>query len=149
MSRHLEPYQGNPFIEIGRLISEETYRRDRKEIMIQTPESSGGMIFDLLRREGEDIVVAEVKKSSRFEKSATMQLAYYLMRLKMFGIEAKGLLLFPKEKRKIEITLTEELERELLHAQSEIKRIISLQKIPEVKQIKYCSKCGYQEFCWA
>ncbi|MEM3986954.1 MAG: Dna2/Cas4 domain-containing protein, partial [Candidatus Methanomethylicia archaeon] len=27
MSRHLEPSQSNPFIEIGRLISESTYAR--------------------------------------------------------------------------------------------------------------------------
>ncbi|GAQ95515.1 CRISPR-associated exonuclease Cas4 [Thermodesulfovibrio aggregans] len=149
MSRHLEPYQGNPFIEIGRLISEEAYKRDRKEIMLQTPEQTGGMVIDLIKTEGEDIVVGEIKKSSRFEKSAMMQLAYYLMRLKNLGIHAKGLLLFPKEKKKIEIALTEELENELIEAQNEIKRIIALPIPPQPKMIRYCKKCGYQELCWS
>ncbi|GAB5047036.1 CRISPR-associated protein Cas4 [Thermodesulfovibrio sp. TK110] len=149
MSRQLEPYQANPFIEIGRLLSEEAYKRERKEIMLQTPEQAGGMVIDLLKAEGEDVVVGEIKKSSRFEKSARMQLAYYLMRLKKLGIHAKGILLFPKEKKKIEVTLTEKLEHELIEAQKEIKRIIALPMPPEAKMIKFCKKCGYQEFCWS
>lgn len=149
MSRHLEPYQGNPFIEIGRLVSKESYRRDRKEIMLQTPEQSGGMVIDILKTEGEDIVVGEIKKSSSFEKSAMMQLAYYLLRLKKLGIHAKGVLLFPKEKRKIEIKLTEQLEEELIQAQRHIKLILEQPMPPEPKLIKYCKKCGYQELCWA
>lgn len=149
MSRHLEPYQGNPFIEIGRLISEETYSRNRKEISIQTPEQSGGMVIDLVKTEGAEVVVAEVKKSSRFEKSARMQLAYYLMRLKMLGIEARGELLFPKERKKVIVELTEDIKEELKKAIDEIKRIIEQDRAPEPKLIKFCKKCGYQELCWA
>jgi CRISPR-associated exonuclease Cas4 len=70
MSRQLTPWQDNPFIEIGRLISEESYKRDKKEIHIEN------IVIDLLKTD---------KKSSRFEKSAKMQLAYYLLRLKQLG----------------------------------------------------------------
>lgn len=149
MSRHLEPYQGNPFIEIGRLISEETYSRNRKEISIQTPEQTGGMVIDLVKTEDEEVIVAEVKKSSRFEKSAQMQLAYYLMRLKMLGIEARGELLFPKERKKLNVELTEDIKEELKIAIDEIKKIIEQDRAPEPKLIKFCKKCGYQELCWA
>lgn len=149
MSRCLEPYQSNPFIEIGKLLSKEAYSKERKEIMLQTPELSGGMVIDLLKKEGEDVVVGEVKKSSRFEKSAKMQLAYYLWRLKILGIQARGELLFPKERKRITITLTDDLEQELARAQRNIKQIIALEKPPELKKIKYCKKCGYQELCWA
>lgn len=148
MSRHLEPYQENPFIEIGRLINKEAYSRQRKEIEIQTPEQSGGMIIDLVKNEGDDVVVAEVKKSSRYENSARMQLAYYLMRLKMLGIKAKGELLFPKEKKRETIELTEEIELELIKAVDEIKRIIRQERAPEPRLINFCKKCGYQELCW-
>ncbi|MCS7163561.1 MAG: CRISPR-associated protein Cas4, partial [Thermodesulfovibrio sp.] len=120
MSRHLEPYQGNPFIEIGRLLSQEAYKRDRKEIMIQTPEQQGGMVIDLIKTEDEEILIGEVKKSSSYEKSARMQLAYYLFRLKLLGIEAKGQLLFPKEKRRVDVYLTDEIEKELIEAQQKI-----------------------------
>jgi len=143
MSRQLIPWQENPFIEIGKLISEESYKRERKEVHIEN------MVIDLLKTEEENVVIGEVKKSSRFEKSAKMQLAYYLWRLKQLGIYATGLLLFPKEKKKISVELTEEIEDELIYAQKQIKTIIQMETPPPLKKIKFCSKCGYQEFCWS
>ncbi len=143
MSRNLEPWQENPFIEIGRLISEEAYDRERKEIRLEN------IVIDLLKTNEGDIVIGEVKKSSRFERSAKMQLAYYLLRLKEFGISASGQLLFPKEKKKIIITLTPELENELFQAIQQIKSIIQMELPPPPEKIKFCPKCGYQEFCWS
>jgi len=143
MSRQLTPWQENPFIEIGRLISEESYKRERKEIHLEN------IVMDLLKTEGENVVIGEVKKSSRFEKSARMQLAYYLWRLKQLGISATGQLLFPKEKKKLPVALTKEIEEELSKAQKQIKLIISLEMPPPVRKIKFCSKCGYCEFCWS
>jgi len=143
MSRNLNPDQDNSFIEIGRLISEESYKRERKEIRLEN------IVIDILKKEGEDLIIGEVKKSSKFEKSARMQLAYYLWRLKQLGIEAKGELLFPKEKKRISVTLTKEIEEELEKAQREIKSIIQREIPPPTKKIKFCLKCGYREFCWA
>jgi len=143
MSRQLIPWQENPFIEIGKLISEESYKRERKEVHIEN------MVIDLLKTEEENVVIGEVKKSSRFEKSAKMQLAYYLWRLKQLGIYATGLLLFPREKKKISVELTKEIEDELIYAQKQIKTIIQMEMPPPLKKIKFCSKCGYQEFCWS
>jgi len=143
MARQLTPWQENPFIEIGRLISEESYRRERKEIRLEN------MVIDLLKTEGENIVIGEVKKSSRFEKSARMQLAYYLLRLKQLGIYATGQLMFPKEKKKITVTLTEEIEGELAYAEKQIKSIIQMETPPSLQKIKFCPKCGYREFCWS
>jgi len=143
MSRQLTPWQDNPFIEIGRLISEESYKREKKEIHIEN------MVIDLLKIDEENIVICEIKKSSRFEKSAKMQLAYYLLRLKQLGISATGQLLFPKERKKLTVILTKEIEDELISAQKEIKSIIQMEMPPPAKKIKYCSKCGYREFCWS
>ncbi|MDF2953871.1 MAG: CRISPR/Cas system-associated exonuclease Cas4 [Thermodesulfobacterium sp.] len=143
MSRQLTPWQDNPFIEIGRLISEESYKREKKEIHIEN------MVIDLLKIDEENIVICEIKKSSRFEKSAKMQLAYYLLRLKQLGISATGQLLFPKERKKLTVTLTKEIEDELISAQREIKSIIQMEMPPPAKKTKYCSKCGYREFCWS
>ncbi|MDP3013160.1 MAG: Dna2/Cas4 domain-containing protein [Candidatus Subteraquimicrobiales bacterium] len=49
-----------------------------------------------------------------------MQLAFYLYRLKQAGIEAKGELLIPKEKKKIPVTLNSNTEKELEEAMEEI-----------------------------
>lgn len=143
MSRHLEPDKENPFIEIGRLISEESYKRERKEIHLEN------MVIDLLKTEGEEVIIGEVKKSSKYEKAARMQLAYYLLRLKRVGILAKGQLLFPKEKKKLNVELTPEIEDELRAAEDNIKELISMGTPPLPKKLIYCKSCGYQEFCWA
>jgi len=143
MARQLEPAQENPFIELGRLLSEETYKRDRKEIRLEN------IVIDIIRRDSDELIVGEVKKSSRYKRSATMQLAYYLKRLKSLGIEAKGELLFPKEKKRINISLTPELESELKEAEEDIQKIISLDSPPVAQKIKFCKNCGYNEFCWA
>jgi len=61
-----------------------------------------------LKRDGKKVIVGEVKKSSRFEHSATMQLAFYLYRLKQQGVEAEGELLIPKDRKRISVMLDEE-----------------------------------------
>jgi len=113
MARELNPDEDNYFLEIGRFLSEETYRREKKEIEI------GNIKIDLLKKDDKKIVIGEVKKSSKFESSAKMQLAFYLYRLKQNGIEAKG------------------------------GKIISSETPPEPKKIRFCTKCAYREFCWA
>lgn len=143
MGRHLNPSQENPFIEIGRLISQESYERERKEVRVEN------IVLDILKSADGEVVVGEVKKSSRYEQSARMQLCYYLMRLKSLGISAKGMLLFPKEKKRIEVQLTTEIEDELKRAIEEIERILKLEIPPQARKIRFCSKCGYNEFCWA
>jgi CRISPR-associated exonuclease Cas4 len=143
MARHIEPWQDNSFIEIGRLISEQSYKRDKKEIHMEN------IVIDLLKTEEGDVIIGEVKKSSTFEESAKMQLAFYLMKLKELGINAKGELLFPKEKKKIKVVLTTEIEQELIKAKNEIIKIINMEKPPVAIKNKFCLKCGYREFCWS
>lgn len=143
MARGIEPSQENPFIEIGRLISDESYRKERKEIHLQN------MVIDLIRRGDKEIIIGEVKKSSRFEKSARMQLAFYLYRLKVMGVDARGELLFPKEKKRIRVILNSELEEEIKDTVDRIQDIISMERPPHLKKTRFCSKCGYNELCWA
>lgn len=90
-----------------------------------------------------------MKKSSRYARSAKMQLAFYLWELKQRGIVARGELLFPKEKKKEEVILTDSLEEELFCALKQIERILGLDKPPQVKKIALCRNCAYKELCWA
>lgn len=143
MARQIGPDQIHPFIEIGRLISKESYYRERKEIHLEN------MIIDLLKEKDKEIVIGEVKKSSKYEKAAKMQLAYYLLRLREFGICARGELLFPKEKKKIRVELTREVEEELNEVETKIKQIILMNFPPPPVKIRFCKNCGYREFCWA
>lgn len=143
MAHQLEPDEDNPLIELGRFISESTYKRDKKQIHLE------GITIDLAKLDDEKIVVGEVKKSSKFRDSAKMQLCYYLYVLQDYGIEAEGELLFPKEKRREKVTLTDETVREIECTIEEIKRIATQELPPKAVKIGYCTNCGYREFCWS
>jgi CRISPR-associated exonuclease Cas4 len=41
------------------------------------------------------------------------------------------------------------MEAELENAKREIKSIIQMEAPPPPKRTRFCSKCGYREFCWA
>jgi len=143
MSRNIIPDQENKFIELGRFINESSYRRNRKQIHLEN------IVIDLTKLNDQKLIVGEIKKSSKAEKAATMQLCFYLYTLREHGIEAEGELLFPKEKKKEKVVLDEETTKELESAMDEIKKITSQDiPLPAVK-IKYCRNCAYREFCWS
>jgi len=129
-------------VSLGRLIHETAYPREKKEF------TAPGVKIDILREREGELIVGEVKKSSKSIKSATMQLTYYLWRLKQDGIEAKGELLVPEERKKISVELTEKAERELQEAFREIYQIISQESPPLPVKIPFCRNCAYREFCW-
>lgn len=143
MAHKLAPDQENKFIELGRTIDENSYERDKKKIMIENIE------LDLIRADNGDIVIGEVKKSSKALESARLQLGYYLYRLKQKGVYAKGVLLFPKEKKKEEILLSEDMEKEIVRVLNDIYQIMQELKPGPPIRIKQCKSCAYLEFCWA
>lgn len=143
MAHQLEPDEDNPLIELGRFISETTYKRDKKQIHLEN------VIIDLTRLDDEKIVIGEIKKSSRAKEAAKMQLCYYLYVLRGYGIEAEGELLFPKEKKREKVTLTDETVKEIDGVIEEIKKIALQELPPKAVKIGYCTNCGYREFCWS
>jgi CRISPR-associated exonuclease Cas4 len=143
IARHVTPEQDHGYLDLGRFLQEKSYSRDRKEVKV------GHLKFDLMRRKDGQLIIGEVKKSSRYEQSAKMQLALYLYELRELGIEAKGELLFPEEKKRINVVLTPELIQEVKKAKKEILKIIYLDKPPKPVRGRYCRKCAYRDFCWA
>jgi CRISPR-associated exonuclease Cas4 len=138
----LEAAQDHPFLEIGRFITQESYTRSKKEVVFEN------LKIDLVKKENNDVVVAEIKKSSKAKKSAQLQLAYYLYRLKEIGLIAQGELLFPKEKKREKVLLTKELESTLQAVLLDIEEISKREKPPDLKKITYCRNCAYRDFCW-
>lgn len=143
LAHGIEPDQEDENIRIGRLIGETSYEREKKEIDIATGK------FDVMRREGENLVVGEIKKSSRFVDSAGKQLLFYLFQLKEMGIEARGELLVPEERKKFSFNLDEESEKEIKKAIKEIEKIVFTPLPPPGVKNKYCVKCAYADFCWS
>jgi len=130
-------------LDYGRFISENRYQRDKKEISI------GHIVVDRLRTENGQLIVGEVKKSSRFIKSAKMQLLFYLDNLRKMGIEAKGELLFPEERKKEVVEWNEEEIGELKLARKDIRKIAKFPVPPKPEKIPFCRRCAYKEYCWA
>jgi CRISPR-associated exonuclease Cas4 len=143
MAHQIIPDQEHQYIEIGRLIDEESYSREKKKINFEN------IVLDLIKSDEGDIIVGEVKKSSRAEDSARMQLAFYLLKLKNSGINARGILMFPGERRRVAIELNPEIEKELQKMILDIQGIVLKDLPPPFKKIGYCKNCGYKEFCFS
>lgn len=143
ISHQINADQDNDNVSLGRFIGENTYLREKKEVSI------GGNKIDVFHMDDGEMVIGEIKKSSKFKESARMQLAFYLSELKKRGINARGELRFPKEKVREEVILDDQTELELDKVRREILSIIYLDKPPQPHKIKYCKNCAYAEFCWS
>lgn len=142
-SRKICPDEDNIYLALGRLIDQQSYGREKKEIRL------GHLCLDLVRRDNRQLVVGEVKKSSRAQEAARLQLAFYLHELADMGIEAEGELLFPEERRRERIILDETLSRQIIRIKTEINSLINKEHPPPPQKIRQCAKCAYAELCWA
>lgn len=145
MSRQLTADQHNEFLEIGRLIDNTTFEKEKKKIYI--PDLNA--MVDVIFKQDGIFFIGEIKKSSNTLKSGISQLKYYLYLLKKKGIDQKGVIKIPQEKKSVIIELTnndiEEIEKKL----KLIKTTLNADKPPEIKKIPFCKKCAHYEFCWS
>jgi CRISPR-associated exonuclease Cas4 len=143
MSHQLTPDQEDTNVAIGRLIDRNSYGREKKQLAV------GSSKMDIFSIVDGQLVIGEVKKSSRYRDSARMQLAFYLKELSDRGIEAIGELRFPEEKRRETVELNTELLDELEEVERDILRIVYMDNPPAPTKIKWCRNCAYAEFCWS
>ncbi len=143
MMRNIVPDQHDENIDLGRFMHEFYYKRDKKEIAF------GNVKFDILFQSKNEIVIGENKKSSKYEEASKWQLLYYLKVLKKAGINAKGQLVYPSERKRVNLELTKEVEDELNNIIDEIEKLSKMKKPPKVKKISFCKNCGYREFCFS
>lgn len=143
MAHNIVSDQDDPNIDIGRFMHENSYKRKKKEISI------GGVKVDVLDKKDGYLMIGEIKKSSKFIESSKMQLAYYLLELKRNGLEGRGVLMFPQERKRETIELTDELIEELEGAEKDIIEICNRPYPPKPNKINMCKNCAYAEFCWS
>nr|WP_244406332.1 CRISPR-associated protein Cas4 [Thermovirga lienii] len=143
MARGIEPERTNDALMIGKLLSERTYERERHNVKF------GDNSFDIVRKEEGVVVVGEIKKSSRFEHAAKMQLLHYLYVLQKDGVEAEGELLFPKERKKERVKLESKTIKLLEQIYEDIHKLAEAANPPVLKRNRYCSGCAYRYWCWS
>lgn len=140
-SRGLSMEHNSDTVYMGKLIGEDSYNRQKKEITID-----GVITIDFI---GSDGIVHEVKKSNKVEKAHEFQLLYYLYYLKLKGItNVRGELNYPKLRETKKVYLTEENERNLNDVLSHVGQILHQTEIPPRLKVTFCKKCSYYELCW-
>jgi CRISPR-associated exonuclease Cas4 len=140
-SHGLNMEQTSDTVYLGKLVGEESYEREKKEIQIDNL-----ITIDFI---GNDRVIHEVKKSNKMEQAHEFQLLYYLYYLKQKGIEdVTGKINYPQLRRTADINLTLENEQKLNEVFVAMEKIISRQQLPERMKISFCKKCSYYELCW-
>jgi CRISPR-associated exonuclease Cas4 len=143
-SHHISMERESELVKLGKLLHEESYTREKKELIIDDL-----IAADFVKRKGY-LEVHEVKKTMTMEEAHRFQLLYYLFYLKNEkGIEKiRGFIDYPALKKRTEVSLSAEDEEELRRVIHEIDRIIrGPPPAPQRKPI--CRSCAYFELCWA
>ena len=125
---------------LGAILHEISYKKDKpKELLIDNLIS-----IDIL----DSFNIREVKYSDKMEKADRMQILYYLYYLKKLGIKKKGIINYPKQRKREFIELKPENEKEIEKTLIEIDKVLKQEKPPPVIDEPYCKKCAYFEFCY-
>jgi len=140
-AHHIEMEHESDLVLLGRLVHEESYARDAKEMLLD-----GRIRLDRITRDG---VVHEVKKSNKVEQAHLWQLKYYLYLLKRRGIDGiRGRLDYPRLRRTVKVELTPEDETAIEEKIRAIHALVARPAPPKMKRRRICRSCSYQELCW-
>src|SRR5690606_10671976 len=95
-------------------------------------------------------VIHEVKKSNKMENAHIAQVKYYIHKLEQHRVEGvKGIIEYPRLKRKQEVEFTEEDRRAIPRWEKEIEEILSRDQCPERIRAGICRQCSYFDFCYS
>ena len=127
-------------VDLGRVV-DEFYSKSLKRSHVHID----NVELDVVKPEKDVLYVYEIKKSSGMEYAHKIQLMYYLYVLEQKGVNATGILWYPKERKKVLVKLDKsEIESWIIRACQSI-----LQETPpEVTKRPICSRCSYYEYCW-
>lgn len=143
MSRRLEPDQSDENIRIGRMIHENHYNRERKEVAIGNSKVDVADLNDGIMR------ISEVKKSSKYLDASLIQLKYYMMLFSDAGAIVSGEIRIPAERKKLKVELSDSDRTHIREKIDEIGRTVRNLKPPPALKIPFCRKCAYSELCWS
>ncbi|SFU69172.1 CRISPR-associated exonuclease, Cas4 family [Clostridium sp. DSM 8431] len=128
-------------VQIGKIIDEETYKRDEKHININNI-----INIDFIRSKG---ILHEVKKSNKIEEASILQVKYYLYYLKQNGVDnIKGKIDYPLLKQTIEVELNEEDIEKIEEILKDIIIIVKKEKPLELQKKRICKNCAYYDLCF-
>ena len=141
-SNNIEMERESDNVKLGKLLHEQSYQREKKEIEID-----GKIKIDFIKK---DAVISEVKKSASLEESHIWQLKYYLYYLKTqkMVLNVTGKIHYPKLKKTMDVFLTDDDISEFEKVFSEIEQVLAKELPEKISMKKICKKCAYYEFCF-
>lgn len=140
-SKDLAMEQNSELVGVGKLIDETSYKREKKNILIDET-----ITIDFLK---DWKIIHEVKKSKKISEASKWQLKYYIWVLMEKGVDIeKGVLDYPLLRKREDVFLNKEDEEELKCIMKEIDKIVSSEVPPEINKKSICKKCAYYEFCY-
>jgi CRISPR-associated exonuclease Cas4 len=147
-SRGVEMERENENVQIGKLLGEQSYSREQREIAIDDR-----IVIDwaehTVNPDG-SLTLHEVKKSKSFNAAHRLQLLYYILYLKNKGVQARGQIDYPLQRRTENVELTPAAETEVLQVLDGIDSIVSTDESPpRLENRRLCEKCAYFELCWS
>ena len=131
----------NENVMLGKLLDENSYRRDDKHINIDNV-----INIDFIKEHQE---LHEIKKSKAIEEAGIWQVKYYLYYLKQRGV--KGLTAkidYPMIKKNIVVELSEDDEVQLQKIIADIEKLKMQEQLPAFEKQKICGKCAYHDLCF-
>ena len=133
--------QDNENVKIGKILDEETYKKDEKHINIDNV-----INIDFIRSQG---VLHEVKKSKKIEEAGIQQVKYYLYYLQkkeVFGIKAK--IDYPLLKKTLEVEFSQEDSDKMENILEQIREIVDKDIPPVLQKKNICKSCAYFDLCF-
>ena len=131
----------NDDISIGKLMHDKSYSRENKEIRIDN------IVFDFIKNNDDELVIFEMKKSSKLTIGAKYQLYFYMYTLRFINDNVKGVLVYPKERKREEIILNNNIIKEMDKIIEGIIKIAILDTPPIAEKKPYCKRCSFYELC--
>ncbi len=133
--------QNSDLVSMGKFISENTYKRDKHEILIDD------IALDFYDEKTK--VIHEIKKSDKMEETHIWQLKYYIKVLKDKGVDGvTGEIDYPKLRQKFTVELSASDEEEIEKIEKEIEEILASPLPPGVINKPFCKKCAYFDLCY-
>ena len=133
--------QNSELVEIGKIIDENTYAREKKQILIDNT-----INIDFIKN---GAILHEIKKTKSIEEAGIWQVKYYIYYLESKGIKnIKAKIDFPLIKESKDIILEEGDREKLDNVVKEIQKLSEMDKTPNKINSKICKKCSYFDLCY-
>jgi len=137
----IRPELENQQVQIGMLIGETSFRRERKELVL-------GDIGVVDWAELHLGVIHEIKKSPAPMEADAAQVRYYMWWMRKHGIAVRRCIIhYPKQRRSRAVEWCESFEEAVEADLAAARRIIRLPAPPPFKQLPWCRSCAFSEYC--